>query len=558
MLAKVKSEGNLEAAAAAGGRGEGTAIGGQKSISRRIPEEVAVDEKKPSTSKPGIVIAEDPDGVLVDVVTFAAISAAPAPPPPNKADLDATEHSSSFADSLSDTDKCFFGNSEGEVESEFSGDGDIASPFDAFSSLFYSRKKKVSNHWRKFIRPLMWRCKWAELKIKEIESQHMKYSGELAAYEQRKQSGVYQSIPEGFCAKSLPFLNACYRRKSKKRRKRKRVEDSMDILSSSSFLPDHPFFSYFESKRATADGASVVDEFDPIAFTDAPRTDAKDQLVDTSIELPFAFGDSDAYLEIILLKIESVHSHVHKLKDQLDSVITNNAAKFSSWDNLCLLAPCGDEGQSSSAPSPVLSVGGFDGETMSPCGDRYTEGNQPGYDMSELVLPGSAVSSFGEAVHVPDVIESTVGMLADAEVTFHEPQIEHPCENVLENVLIKNEAADNTDAFMGTTTMTTTNCKLKEEEEHHHHRSEAIEKGHKPTAVEEEEITNGRQVLITTSKTEELATGGESSSVATLKSCLALEVQIPTNKRKRGERKAGPGTGGWNKKSSGDDDAPPN
>ncbi|CAL1404761.1 unnamed protein product [Linum trigynum] len=551
MLVKVKSEGNLEAAAA-----PGAAIGGQKSISSRIPEEVVVDEKKPSTSKTGIVIADDPDGVLVDVVTFAAISAAPAPPPPNKAaaaaDLDATEHSSSFEETLSDTDKC---NSEGEVESEFFGDGDIASPFDAFSSLFYSRKKKVSNHWRNFIRPLMWRCKWAELKIKEIESQQMKYSGELAAYEQRKQSGVYQSIPVGFCTKSLPFLNACNRRKSKKRRKRKRVEDSMDISSSSSFFPDHPIFSYFESKRATADGAAMVDDFDPIASTDAPRTDTKDEFVDTSVELPFAFGDSDAYVENILLKIESVHSHVHKLKDQLDSVITNNAGKFSSWDNLCLLASCGGEGQTSSAPSPVLSVG-FDGETMSPCGGRYTAGTQPGYDMSELVLPGSAVSSFGEAVHVPDIIESTVGMLADAEVTFHEPQMDHPCEDVLENVVIKNEAADNTDAFMGRTMMTTS-CKVKEEEEHDHG-SEAMEKGDKPAAEEEEKITNGRQVLITTSKTEELATRGESAAAATLKSCLALDVQIPRNKRKRGERKAGPGTGGWNKKSSGDDDAPHN
>jgi hypothetical protein len=58
------------------------------------------------------------------------------------------------------------------------------------------------------------RCKWIELKIKEIESQASKYAREIAACEQRKHSGIYQSTFEGFCSKSLSFSNECCRRKA--------------------------------------------------------------------------------------------------------------------------------------------------------------------------------------------------------------------------------------------------------------------------------------------------------------------------------------------------------
>lgn len=103
------------------------------------------------------------------------------------------------------------------------------------------RKKKLTNHWRNFVRPLMWRCKWTELKIKEIKSQASKYAREIAAYEQKKHSGIYQSTFEGFCSKSLPFSNECYRRKAVKRRKRKRVEDTNDAAS---YMTHHNLFSY--------------------------------------------------------------------------------------------------------------------------------------------------------------------------------------------------------------------------------------------------------------------------------------------------------------------------
>ena len=53
-------------------------------------------------------------------------------------DPDATEYSSSFADTTSDTEKCS-GLSDAEVESQFIGDASFASAYDAYSSVFHMR-----------------------------------------------------------------------------------------------------------------------------------------------------------------------------------------------------------------------------------------------------------------------------------------------------------------------------------------------------------------------------------------------------------------------------------
>lgn len=53
-------------------------------------------------------------------------------------DPDATEYSSSFGDTASETEN-YSGFSEGEVESNFFGDNDFGSAFDAFSNAFQMR-----------------------------------------------------------------------------------------------------------------------------------------------------------------------------------------------------------------------------------------------------------------------------------------------------------------------------------------------------------------------------------------------------------------------------------
>jgi hypothetical protein len=81
-------------------------------------------------------IPKDFEDVEVDIVTCTKINETKSA---LVEDPDATEYSSSFADTTSDPEKCS-GLSEAEMESQFFGDSDLASPFDdAFSSIFQTR-----------------------------------------------------------------------------------------------------------------------------------------------------------------------------------------------------------------------------------------------------------------------------------------------------------------------------------------------------------------------------------------------------------------------------------
>uniref|UniRef100_A0A2P2JAL7 Uncharacterized protein LOC105628261 n=1 Tax=Rhizophora mucronata TaxID=61149 RepID=A0A2P2JAL7_RHIMU len=436
-------------------------------------------------------------------------------------DPDATEYSSSFADTTSDTEK-YSERSDVEVESQFFGDSELASPYDELGSLFGTRKKKLTNHWRSFIEPLMWRCKWTELKIREIECQELKYARALATYEQCKQSALYGSTSEEFCSKSMPFSNQYYRSKAIKRRRRRRVEAVTDIAA---YMSRHCLFSYMEKRRSNPDATSMNNDFGNKAIT-GQHADCNDKFGLDDDKLDFEFGNADISLEAVLWQIEIVQFRVHKLKNQLDMTMMKNANKFSSSENLSLLVAC--DAQTISAPSPTFSAG--NGEVISIEAPRAGTQHMSGYDIDNLVLPESAISSYGEAFHVPDIIESTVGLLSAADVSFHNPEIGDSCENIVDNVLIHNEAVDGgRDIFLGMN-------------------NQLIEKHLELEQGEEGEGTD--PCPIPASEPDPMAKTMEPQKQSTLKSCLASDFQFPRNKRKRGERKAG--TGSWSKQCSGE------
>lgn len=136
--------------------------------------------------------------------------------------------------------------------------------------------------------------------------------------------------------------------------------------------------------------------------------------------------ENDSFLEHILRKIELVHTRVHKLRTQLDVVLINNASRFSSSENLSQLV--GGDLQTSSVRSPTFSA--CNGDAVS-VGGLYTSSHYIGdYDIGDFVLPDSAVSSFGEPIPIPDIIESTVGLLSSIDVTQHHAQIGDSSEKV--------------------------------------------------------------------------------------------------------------------------------
>lgn len=101
----------------------------------------------------------------------------------------------------------------------------------------------------------------------------------------------------------------------------------------------------------------------------------------------------------------------------------NNASKFSSSENLSQLVPC--DLQTSSIRSPTFSA--CNGDTVS-VGDLYQTISD--YDIGDFMMPDGAVSSFGEAIAVPDIIESTVGLLSSIDVTELEAQVGDSSEKV--------------------------------------------------------------------------------------------------------------------------------
>ncbi|CAN6935530.1 unnamed protein product [Brassica oleracea] len=413
-------------------------------------------------------------------------------------DPDATEYSSSFSDTASeDADMLCNGLAEeyAEVESHYWDETDLGPAYDSFSSIFHYGKKRLTSHWKSFIRPLMWRSKWVELKIRELESRALEYPKELESLDQEKLgANIDPSVLEtyGKGIKSLPFSNPSYRKRAaKRRRKRKKVERTDDIAS---YMSHHNLFSYIETKRLSSDGMSVADDF---AVQDT-LIESKDRVALDEDDSLFDHRDGDGVLEEVLWKIELVHSHVHRLKTQVDLVMSKNAARFSSSENLSLLA-------ASSAPSPTVSAGG---DVISIEAVYNSSHLMQDYVLGDLVFSSEGMaSSYGDAFHIPDIIESTVGLFADADVTLHHPQVGDSCEDILDNIFIRNGVAEEMNADLMETSIQ--------------------EEGEKPEEGEGTSVLPLQQLQET-----------EQDSV--LRSCLASErLVVPRNKRTRcGERKA--------------------
>ncbi|TKY59147.1 hypothetical protein E2542_SST16224 [Spatholobus suberectus] len=432
-------------------------------------------------------------------------------------DPDATDYSSSFADTMSDAEN---GSrlSDAEVESEFLGDSVLADTFDG--SAFPMRKRKLTDHWRNFIRPLMWRCKWTELRIKEIDSQALKYSKQLAGYDKGKHTEPDQFTLEEFGSKSVPFLGEQRRSKAKKRRRRKKVEDTTEI---GSYTSHHYIFSYFENKKSDPDGCLADDFCNPV-ITEL-HADSTDRFGIGEDQSFLDFSKADTSLEQLLWTIDNLHSRVHKLKSEVDAVMSKNASKFSSSENLSLL-PHGDV-QTSSAQSPTISAGNGDTASVGVIYNSTQHGAD--LDIGDFVMHDSAVSSYGEVPMIPDIIESTVGLLSAADVTLHSALVGDSCEDMVDSVLIHEVAETDEHTFKSAS----------------HHPMEKLQDGEKGEGEE-----NLNPVSIPMSDINTATNTAVSQEQSTLKSCMYRDVNIPKNKRKRGERKAC--LDGWSKKCSGE------
>ncbi|KAM1252271.1 hypothetical protein ACFX13_041138 [Malus domestica] len=305
---------------------------------------------------------------------------------------DLTESSSSFGDTTSGTENGYVSDGD-EVQSPLHGN-EFAPFYDEYFGAFETRRKRLTTHWNKFIRPLMWRLKWLELKIKELQSQDKKYDLQLAKYAQIEQSE--------FDAMS----------KLTKRKKRKRVEDTTNIAS---YMSQHNLFSY-ESKRSCANGVFMEGDWgDSGDKTCTGNKDVETNDIWSSLE----FKDGNSSLEDILWKIEVVHSKVWKLKTRVDKVVKENQGNISSANNF--LVPC--DALMGSAQNPA-----FRGEN----GNRLlfeslsTASMHIKCDTGDPFLPEIAVSNRAELTPLPGITvtdQPLVGrVLENAEDIHHIPK----------------------------------------------------------------------------------------------------------------------------------------
>uniref|UniRef100_A0A5B6ZUC1 Uncharacterized protein n=1 Tax=Davidia involucrata TaxID=16924 RepID=A0A5B6ZUC1_DAVIN len=412
---------------------------------------------------------------------------------------DATENSSSFGDTVSEVE--YGVSNDAEVNSELRGDAITAAASDGYSEAFRMRRK-LTSHWRTFIRPLMWRCRWVELQIKEVQSQAIKYDKELAEYNQRKLFELENATLEGFGAKSLPYSSQSRSKNIMKRKKRKRV----DTVNIASYMSHHNLFSYYVNKRSAADGSSMDDDWGNLVISTDKTINGNDEFGVNDELLLLEFKDGDNSLEEILWKIGIVQSQVSKMKTRLHKVMSENAGRFSSTDKLSLLVPC--NASTSSARNPGSPPNNGD---RVPVGSSYIASQLISkYNMGDLVMPQSAVSSHGEGTHLPDIIEST-----------EQPQVGGSCKNTGDGILIYNQRA---------------------KEELNYFEDVKIRPIEKPQVPKEERE-------------------GTIPAIPVLESDLAIDDQptpkirsiskltAPKNKRKRGKRQAG--SGRWSRRSSG-------
>uniref|UniRef100_A0A803LID7 Uncharacterized protein n=1 Tax=Chenopodium quinoa TaxID=63459 RepID=A0A803LID7_CHEQI len=397
------------------------------------------------------------------------------------------ENSSSFGCTDSETGTAGASN-DVEVESEVRNDNSSLMEFDGFNDLFKTRKKKLTAQWRKFVRPLMWRCKWVELQIRELRSQASKYDRELAECAKTKQCELEKYATEDLAVKSAPSV--CQNRPVRvmKRKKRKRVEETTDLAAYSSC---HSLFSYFVNKRRSGDSAYLDDD-----HGNTEKTTSGVGEFGINGEWSFLdFKDSDSF-ENILRNIEVAQMHVRQLRSRIDKVVRETAEISSFAPGKALV---------NSGPSSILAQ--VDGENFQigslPTTTRQTLENK-------MIMPENVVSGHREV--------NPANMIATAD----QQQFGRKCGKIDKKILVANQP-------------------VKKEFNH----TEVV--GTRPTA----ELHSGTEVkpenvehVPDPNSPSKMTVSQEQLAVK-----VRSKLTTPKNKKKRGRRKAR--TGRWSRKSSG-------
>ncbi|XP_045811349.1 uncharacterized protein LOC123905690 [Trifolium pratense] len=189
----------------------------------------------------------------------------------------------------------------------------------------YVRKRKVTDHWRKFILPIMLRCKWVELKLRKLNAKARKYEKEIAAYDQQKLLDFLKFAVDDFDVKSVPRSEGIQRHKVMRRQKRKRAEECDPSL----YMSNHRLFSYYENKNR--DNVGPVEDLPSDVVSDV---DCADNVWEFKVNMWSSvdhLNDADKSVIDNIENIEELLSKVEKLKTQIDTVMNENPGSFAGY-----------------------------------------------------------------------------------------------------------------------------------------------------------------------------------------------------------------------------------
>lgn len=242
---------------------------------------------------------------LTDIVMVDILQLSPGGVTRIESDKQATDCSSSFGDtqaSLTEDEE------DGQAESELrNGNGAMVLSDDIPSS---NRKKKaVNSEWKTYRQGIEWRCRWLELRVKELQVLSIKYNEMLVTRKSMPSQELEQQ--ESISARTSAIYNGSHHRALRRLQRRKEEEN----VDSKMHMSKHPVFSRYEKKQQRSQ--------DELANEDINKDDAYQILDFDDFHPDFDYGFGDDFMveedsiEQYLWQIETLQLHVCRLKNQL-------------------------------------------------------------------------------------------------------------------------------------------------------------------------------------------------------------------------------------------------
>ncbi|CAO2209455.1 unnamed protein product [Urochloa humidicola] len=243
-------------------------------------------------------------------------------------------------DQRCDTSECsssFGGTSsgfEGEIDD---GEAEVNSVISARAngggSSKLPRRKKVTDDWRNYVRPILWRCQWLELRMKELSSQVSVYDRELALIKKEKELQQLVCKANGSMSESIEIYEG-YGNSIMKRRKRKSHEQNVDA---SLYINKHQILSYYHDKQnmGAETGLLIDDNCGNTVDGSTGGLDAVTLLNSENYNVIF----EQLTLKYTLMTIDGLHSRVHLLQSLLSKAHSGGENLALSQDNTHVRVP---------------------------------------------------------------------------------------------------------------------------------------------------------------------------------------------------------------------------